>query len=170
MASKQYMQDRWAAYRVQAFHARVDRGSPDACWPWTGLRTRATKNPTPYGALGWRGKPSRAHRVAYEIAFGDIPDGAMVLHRCDNTLCCNPTHLYLGDHAQNMRDMVERRRRAGKGSGAGNGRAKLSMAQAEAIRAMYAAGGVSQQRIADLYGVSQFAISAIVRGKRYVTR
>jgi hypothetical protein len=74
----------------------------------------------------------------------------MVLHTCDNTLCCNPAHLYIGDHAQNMRDMVDRRRRKGAGSGQLNGRAKLTQNQASEIRAVYAAGGC-----------------AIVRNKRY---
>lgn len=90
----------------------------------------------------------------------------MVLHTCDNTLCCNPKHLYIGDHAQNMRDMVERQRRKGIGIGAANGRAKLNQKQANEIRNVYAAG-IVQQDIADAYGVSQNAISKIILGKRY---
>lgn len=90
----------------------------------------------------------------------------MVLHRCDNTLCCNPAHLYLGDHAQNMRDMVERQRRKGAGVGAANGRAKLTQELADEIRAIYASG-ISQQDIADAYGVSQNAVSKVILRKRY---
>ncbi len=91
----------------------------------------------------------------------------MVLHTCDNTLCCNPAHLYLGNHAQNMRDMVDRQRRKGVATGSSNGRSKLTYEQAAEIRALYAASGLSQDKIAARYGVSQFAISAIVRNKRY---
>ena len=160
---------RWAEYREPAFWARVDTSEPDGCWNWTGHQVLGPKNTSPYGVLGWNGRQQRAHRVAYLLKVGPIPTGAMVLHRCDNSLCCNPAHLYIGDHAQNMQDMVDRRRRVGKGAGERNGRAKLTQAQADEIRVMYAAGGVSQQRIADLYGISQFAVSQIVLGKRYVT-
>lgn len=164
---RQYMIDRWEAYRKDAFWERVDRGNDDECWNWTGFAKTNPKNPTPYGVLGWRGKSSRAHRVAYEISAGKIPEGAMVLHRCDNTLCCNPNHLYLGNHAQNMRDMVDRNRRKGSGGGQENGRAKLTNEQAKAIRAEYAQGVRSQQSIASEYGISQFAISQIIANKRY---
>ncbi len=157
---------RWASYRAPAFWARVQRGGPTECWLWLGLQKRSPKNPSPYGSLGWRGKVTSAHRVAFELANGEPPAGAMVLHRCDNTLCCNPAHLYLGDHAQNMRDMVERQRRKGVGVGAQNGRAKLTQEMAEEIRAIYASG-ISQQDIADAYGVSQNAVSQVILRKRY---
>jgi DNA-binding XRE family transcriptional regulator len=165
--AKQYMVERWSKYRVDAFWKRVEKCGENECWNWTGYQKRGPKNPTPYGVLGWKGRPSRAHRVAFELANGEIPECMMVLHTCDNTLCCNPAHLYLGNHAQNMRDMVDRQRRKGTGSGSSNGRSKLTQAQAEEIRALYAAGSLSQDKIAAIYGVSQFAISAIVRNKRY---
>jgi hypothetical protein len=164
---KQYMVERWEAYRTKAFWDRVNQGDKDACWEWVGLAKVGPKNPAPYGMLGWRGKHSRAHRVAYEITNGPIPAGAMVLHRCDNSLCCNPKHLYLGNHAQNMRDMVARNRRKGVGRGEKNGRAKLTQEQANEIRAAYAGGARSQQSIADQYGISQFAVSQIIANKRY---
>lgn len=165
--TKDYMKQRWAEYRVAAFWDRVDKGTKNACWNWTGLQTHSPKNPAQYGSLGWKGKISRAHRVAYELAHGEVQEGMMVLHTCDNTLCCNPAHLYLGDHAQNMRDMVHRKRRKGVGVGEENGRARLTQKQAEAIRALYAAGGVSQEAIGKLYGVSQYAVSQIILGHRY---
>jgi hypothetical protein len=159
---------RWVN-RADRFWLKVEKTTNEACWNWTGLKKRGPKNPTPYGQLGWKGKVTSAHRVAYEIANGEIPVGAMVLHKCDNTLCCNPKHLYLGDHDRNMRDMVERNRRKGVASGEANGRAKLTQAQAEEIRAIYAQGVRSQQSIADEYGVSQYAVSRIVRNLRYAT-
>lgn len=165
--NKPYMSERWAKYRVDAYWKRVDVCGADACWNWIGLTSKSPKNKTPYGVLGWNGKGTRAHRVAYSLINGEIPPGKMVLHRCDNTLCCNPTHLYLGDHAQNMRDVVERSRRKGLNTGSKNGRAKLTQKQANTIRSLYAAGGVSQQAIADSYGVSQFAVSQIILNKRY---
>lgn len=69
------------------------------CWEWQ--RFRHTKG---YGAMCYRGKSTRTHRIAYTCTQGAIPPGKMVLHRCDNPPCCNPDHLYLGDGFDNMRD------------------------------------------------------------------
>lgn len=63
-----------------------------------------------YGQRRWRGKTIRVHRVAWEQAHGAIPLGVSVLHRCDVRSCANERHLYLGDQAQNVRDMYARGR------------------------------------------------------------
>jgi hypothetical protein len=80
---------------------RVDIGTGEECWEWQGA-----VNALGYGTscLGL------AHRVAYVDAKGDIPEGIMVLHTCDNPACCNPNHLWLGTNADNMRDMKEKGR------------------------------------------------------------
>jgi len=70
------------------------------CWEWAGHR-----NLKGYGSA-WDGKTmTRAHRVAYRVFVGAIPEGLFVLHRCDNPPCCNPEHLFLGTHLDNMEDM-----------------------------------------------------------------
>lgn len=78
------------------------------CWEWN------TKSPSrKYGAflLGDRQRrPIPAHRAAWIIFVGDIPEGMHVLHKCDNTWCVNPSHLFLGTHADNMRDMKQKGR------------------------------------------------------------
>lgn len=78
---------------------------PGACWEWSGAKDRDG-----YGILKVDGKLPRAHRVAYELAKGEVPAGQVVRHTCDNRACCNPSHLILGTIADNNRDRTERKR------------------------------------------------------------
>jgi len=93
------------------FWARVDRGGPDDCWPWT-----ATMLASGYG---WVHAPEvgeeRAHRVAWVLTIGPIPEGQVACHRCDNPPCCNPGHLFLGTQAANVADRDEKGRGRGPG-------------------------------------------------------
>lgn len=107
-----------------------------------------------------------AHRLAWELVNGAIPEGVLVCHTCDNPKCCNPQHLWLGTNAENIEDM-RRKGRARSRRGASNKNAKLSMDQAREMRRLYSAGGVSQQAIADALGVTQRVISLIVRNVSY---
>jgi hypothetical protein len=83
------------------------------CWNWT-----AGVDRWGYGKFKLDGKYHGAHRVAFAIYKGEIPDGMFVLHSCDNRRCCSPGHLSLGSHKQNMDDMTSRGRQA-KGEGIG---------------------------------------------------
>ena len=144
------------AERLRRF---VTRGEPADCWEFTGCRLRG------YGQLGVEGVPKLTHRIAWEEAHGPIPDGLWVLHHCDNPPCCNPAHLYLGTHADNMRDMAERGRDPGGCYfGEMNAKAKLTTAEVAEVRAL-AAGGVTQREIAIRFGVTQAGVSLIVRRK-----
>lgn len=91
---------------ADAFWAHCQKRSDSDCWEWNGARSKGG-----YGNLGFRGATYAAHRVAYEIHFGSIPDGLCVLHRCDNRCCANPYHLFLGTQQDNVDDMMAKGRR-----------------------------------------------------------
>jgi hypothetical protein len=96
------------------FEGKVDRsGGPGACHEWQGSRTKRGYGKFangPHGS-GWRA----AHRAAWEFKHGPIPEGAHVLHHCDNPPCVNPGHLFLGDNEANVADMVQKRRHRPQG-------------------------------------------------------
>ena len=77
------------------------------CWEWI-----AGKSASGYGHFKINNKQHVAHRVAYEIYNGLIPDGMFILHKCDNPLCVNPEHLEIGTHQDNMYDKVSKNRQS----------------------------------------------------------
>lgn len=84
------------------------------CIVWTGTVTRDGG----YGKISVGGRHGRilvTHRVAWELENGPIPEGLWVLHRCDNPPCCNVQHLFLGDSATNVADMVAKGRHRPQG-------------------------------------------------------
>ena len=117
-----------------------------------------------YGRLRHRGKDTKAHRLAWELANGPIPFGMFVLHRCDNPPCCNPAHLFVGTQADNAQDMMNKgrcRSRGGRGELAGT--AKLTSEQVVTIRASVE----PSTSIAAKFGVTPGHIRAIRRRKAW---
>jgi len=132
----------------------------EGCWLWTGSRDEKG-----YGRISIpKASPRKASRVSWELANGKIPRGKCVLHRCDNPACVNPAHLFLGTKADNNADMRAKGRHA-KGEKVSG--AKLTEIQVREIRQRYAAGGVSQQRLADEYGVNNSLICTIISRRRW---
>ena len=137
------------------FWPRVRKSA--GCWEWTGGRY-----PRGYGFFSVNGRGHAAHRVAWELARGPIPDGVLVCHACDNPACVRPDHLFLGTQSDNMRDMAAKGRHPYP-RGEHHNQARLSNADVAEIRRLYAAGGVSQAALAERFGVCQSHVSRIVR-------
>ncbi len=112
-----------------------------------------------------------AHRVAYELTYGPIPEGMFICHRCDNPICCNPSHLFAGTHADNMQDMITKRRGnipgISKFIGEENPTAKLTTEQVREIRKLYATGNYSHEELAQLFGVGHGAIDNLLAGRSW---
>jgi hypothetical protein len=132
------------------FWEKVDRTG--SCWEWT-----ATKDPGGYGRFAVRRKLHGAHRIAYELTYGPIPDGLLVCHRCDNRSCVNPAHLFLGTDQDNTDDCIAKGRIAvGEQRGA-----KLTAVQVRLIREL-AASGVAHRALGRQFGVASQTIDALI--------
>ena len=139
---------------TERFWEKVDIRGEDECWPWL-----ASTGYSGYGQI-WEGKSFlRSHRVAWMLTYGPIPEGMCVLHHCDNPLCCNPTHLFLGTNADNTADMIRKGRSA---IGEKQGQSKLTAKQVREIRRRWDAGGIKQRELANEYGVSRGAITGVI--------
>jgi hypothetical protein len=113
----------------ERFWKRVDKRSDNECWDWKG----GTNPRFGYGALGVGHRTVTAHRVSWRLHFGRIPKGMHVLHKCDRPCCVAPHHLFLGTHAENMRDK-EAKGRANQPIGERNSSTKLIPEEVLAIR------------------------------------
>lgn len=141
----------------ERFFAKVDKTGPDGCWNWTaGLLSSG------YGKFSVRNRAVGAHRVSWELANGPIPKGMWVLHRCDNRMCVNPDHLFLGTSSDNIRDMDAKGRRVIL-TGEAHHRSKLKAEQVREIRS-------SQEPITNLanrYGVNWITVYDAKIGKTW---
>ncbi len=129
----------------------------NCCWEWVGAKDKKG-----YGKFASKGLSPRAHRAAFEIFVQPIPNGLQVLHKCDNTSCVNPNHLYMGTHADNMRDKKERGHTE---YGENNYHAILNRGQVEKIKQLYSTGEYKQIDLAKMFSISQPTISAIIIGR-----
>ena len=120
------------------------------CWLWIGKKHIG--HPYPRIRNG-----ESMHRIAWELTRGPIPEGMCVLHKCDNTRCVRPSHLFLGTHADNVTDMVSKGRNV---QGRHQWAAKLDENKVKKIRKLIE-GGYTQNRIAKMFGVTSAAIYMI---------
>lgn len=126
------------------------------CWEWSMKVT-----PSGYGVTHFKGKEIRAHRLAYQATYNNLPK--MVLHRCDNRVCCNPFHLFGGNHKDNMEDMATKGRAA---KGVQVCTAKLDKDKVLEIRELHAQGR-STRILGEIYNVHPSTIRRCVSGKNW---
>lgn len=131
----------------------------DTCWLWT-----AARNSDGYGQIGVEGTSKLAHRVAYVLFRGEIPEGMEVCHKCDNPACCNPDHLFLGETIDNMQDMAAKDRST---HGERNPHAKLTEAQVREARRLYATGLHTATRLGRMFGVAEQTMSALLKRRTW---
>lgn len=146
-------------YRFERFFQRADTTQ---CWNWAGA-----PNSAGYGTIrmpGRHGKTVTAHRLAYVFEHGPVPDGLCVCHHCDNRLCVNPSHLFVGTNADNVRDRDGKGRCKSRGlPGERCGRSKLKETEVLSI----ISDPRNCTRIAKDYRVARTTISRIKSGRAW---
>lgn len=169
------------------FMTKIAAASAEDCWLWLGYRDKRGR-----GIMRAFGKPMYASRVSYILTHGSIPEGLYVLHKCDNPSCVNPNHLFLGSQQDNMQDMANKKRstlgdrnptrlypeRVPRGEkhhwhnnqrqwGEDNPNAKLTQCTVDAVRQMYASGAGGYIKLGNLFGINQWTVRDIVKGRRW---
>lgn len=129
------------------------------CWEWKATRAGKLRH---YGYFWINKKFQYAHRASYELYVGKIPKGKYVLHRCDNTICVRPSHLFLGTQKDNMRDMLNKGRRVAPKGEANKGGGKLKNRDIMTIRSLYKPYQYTQKRLSKEFDVSEVMINRIL--------
>ena len=151
----------------------------DDCWEWNKNVSKRGDGLTGYGYVYIpksdsspnRGKRVRASRFFYGL-IGTIPEGMQVLHRCDNKLCVNPAHLFLGTQKDNMDDCAAKGRTYRGGAhnpqaGEEHVHHKLTQAQVDELRLRKARDRTPNRTLAEDYGISSCAVSRIINGLKW---
>ena len=143
---------------LERFWSKVNILSEDECWEW-----KAGINSTGRGIFKINGKSIHAHRMAWILTNGEIPNGMFICHHCDNGKCMNPKHLFVGTPADNVHDMINKGRKITL-HGEDDPKSKLTEKQVIEIKQLYIPYKFTQYKLAEMYNVSRSAIESIICG------
>lgn len=149
---------------VERFENKFNKLGEDDCWIWFGR-----KHCQGYGYFRLSGYLTLAHRVAWTLYRGEIPDGLCVLHHCDNPPCVNPRHLFLGTQIDNVKDAQDKGKYQGR-YGERACRVKLTQSDVDYIRfvlSISVEGSGVNKFLARQFGVQAAAISKIKTGRTW---
>ena len=145
---------------LESFWKKVKK--TNSCWEWTAVKTSKGYGHLPY-ARNW-GFTTLAHRLSYLIHRGDIPEGLLICHTCDNPHCVNPEHLFLGTQVDNMQDCLSKGRvRYITHRGESNGRCKISREQALEIKHSL----LPRKELMKKFGISRSMVGKIKSGSSW---
>ena len=150
----------------------ISKNPETGCWDWIGpTKDRPPNNYGRFFISKARKGYVAAHRLVFSLKYGAIPDGLFACHKCDNPLCVNPDHIFLGTHLDNLKDMREKGRSTiGKprpyNRGHRNGNCPLTESQVRSIRAM-SHYGIKNCSISRIIGCGQSTVGRIVRGETH---
>lgn len=139
------------------FKNKISYLTENECWEWKGAKISNGRS-SAYGLFNYRNRRCRAHKFMWLLVNGYFPT-LMVCHSCDNTLCCNPKHLFLGTALDNHNDMKRKGRGIEKEK---HPKRVLSEEQVSEIRTLSEKSGMSQRKIAKLFGVSRGCVTGII--------
>jgi len=146
---------------INKFYSRIKKTK--TCWLWTGC-----KDKDGYGRQFVKDKTLKAHRIAFYLKHGHLPEDMLVCHTCDNTSCVNPDHLFLGTWNDNVQDMMKKGRYVQGGKphpGEKNGRAILT--EKQVIKIFKQHGKKTYPELAEEFGVTRSCIQNIMLGKSW---
>lgn len=145
--------------RIRKFWNNVEKKSPNECWEWIGA-TDSKGYGKFFSCEDGSHKLLISHRIAYFLANGVDPGDEVVCHSCDNPLCCNPAHLWLGTHQDNIDDMCRKGRQ-------GRAASTLSDNDVFMMREFWYSRMFTQSEIGTMYGLTKPAVCNIVNGNTF---
>ena len=144
----------------ERFWEWVDKRGRDECWEWTGTRDHHGYGQMFIGTIHKTRRAHKTHRLSYLIVHGEIPEGHLIRHKCDNPPCCNPNHLEIGLPVHNVRDAVERQQ---MNQGTKNGNSKFSNDQITMMRKLKREG-YGNVDIAKFFNTTSGTVCGITKG------
>ena len=137
--------------------SKIEIDKKTGCWDWKGASNNR------YGKMRWEKKWISSHRVSYTEFVGEIPDGKVVCHKCDNKKCCNPEHLWVGTQKENVRDAIEKGRHHVRDK---NPFVKFTEDQLKEMR-LLGKEGLSIQRVCRIFNCTAPYVVQVTKGEHF---